>query len=137
MSAIDPAQLNGLALAYIGDAVYELHIRTHFLQKGYTRAQELHQKTTAYVSANAQAKCLHHWLENQRLYAVEETIIRRGRNAKSGSIPKNTDAFTYRYSTGFEALIGYLHLCGHHERLRDLLSDMPGAWEEESKDERE
>ena len=133
MSAIDPAQLNGLALAYIGDAVYELHIRTHFLQAGYTRAQELHQETTAYVSANAQAKRLHRWLENQQLNADEEIIVRRGRNAKSGSIPKNTDAFTYRYSTGFEALLGYLHLCGHHERLEDLLSEMPGAWEEEQR----
>ncbi|QQK74317.1 Mini-ribonuclease 3 [Salicibibacter cibarius] len=136
MSAIDPAQLNGLALAYIGDAVYELYTRTHFLQAGYTRAGQLHQKTTSYVSANAQANHLHRWLENQRLNADEEIIVRRGRNAKSGNVPKNTDAFTYRYSTGFEALIGYLHLCGHHERLKELLSEMPGIWEDEN-DERE
>ncbi|QDI91523.1 ribonuclease III [Salicibibacter halophilus] len=137
MSAMDPSQLNGLALAYIGDAVYELYVRTHFLQQGYTRAQQLHQETTAYVSANAQAKRLHDWLENQRLNADEETIVRRGRNAKSGSVPKNTDAFTYSYSTGFEALVGYLHLRGHHERLNDLLSGMPGTLEEESSNERE
>ncbi|MBB6451437.1 ribonuclease-3 family protein [Geomicrobium halophilum] len=131
MSTVDARQVNGLALAYIGDAVYELYVRMQLLQAGYTRPQQLHDKVTSFVSAKAQADLLHYWLDNKRLSASEEAIVRRGRNAKSGGIPKNTDVTTYRHSTGFEALIGYLHLTEEDERLTELFSDVPREWEGE------
>ncbi|SDJ09533.1 Mini-ribonuclease 3 [Natribacillus halophilus] len=135
MSLADAGQVNGLALAYIGDAVYELYVRERLLQAGYTRPHQLHAQATSYVSAQAQADLLQFWLKHERLDTDEKTIVRRGRNAKSGSVPKNIDVMTYRQSTGFEALIGYLHLQGKKERLTDLLSDWSNIWGEGERDE--
>lgn len=127
---VDEKQLNSLALAYMGDAVYELYVRHHLLQSGKVRPNQLHKEATAYVSAKSQAKYLHMLMEMEALTESEVTIVKRGRNAKSGSVPKNTDVQTYRYSTAFEALIGYLYLAGNEERIEELISTVFALAEE-------
>jgi ribonuclease III family protein len=119
---IDENQLNSLALAYLGDAVFETYVRYHLIQTGQIRPNQLHREATKYVSAKAQAAIVHRMLDAQILSDTEIVVLKRGRNAKSGSVPKNTDVLTYRYSTAFEALIGYLHLSGEVERLEELIS---------------
>ncbi|WP_020062276.1 Mini-ribonuclease 3 [Bacillus sp. 123MFChir2] len=118
---IDAKQLNSLALAYMGDAVYEQYIRYHLLQKGTVRPNQLHRLGTSFVSAKAQAKVVYHLLETSFLNEEEEAVLRRGRNAKSGSVPKNTDVQTYRHSTAFEALIGYHYLLNHQTRIEEIV----------------
>lgn len=113
----DVKQLNALALAYAGDAAYELFIRRHLLRKGMTKPNRLHQQATKYVSAKGQAKVIDQLRAEQFLTEEEEAIFRRGRNAKSYSNPKHTSVETYKKSTAFEAVIGYLYLIGSHERL--------------------
>ncbi|SEN75027.1 ribonuclease-3 family protein [Mesobacillus persicus] len=118
---VDEKQLNSLALAYMGDAVFEKYVRLHLLQSGRVRPNKLHKEATRYVSAKAQANIIHAFIENQLLSEKEIAVVKRGRNAKSGSVPKNTDVQTYRYSTAFEALIGYLFLGGNEKRLDELI----------------
>ncbi|MGX6978880.1 Mini-ribonuclease 3 [Vagococcus elongatus] len=118
----DYGLLNGLALAYIGDAVYELFVRESLIRQGNTRPNMLHQKATKYVSANAQADLMYEMLERDVLTEREKEIYRRGRNAKSHTTAKNADVKTYRISTGFEAVMGYLHLEGETERLQELMT---------------
>lgn len=117
----DPYLYNGLALAYVGDAVYDLYVRRHLLQLGGTKAHQLHRQATRYVSAKAQANLLQYLLEEELLTDRELELVKRGRNAKSGTSPKNTDIMTYRYSTAFECLIGYLYLNREQERLELLI----------------
>jgi ribonuclease III family protein len=110
--------LSPLALAFVGDAVWEIYARKHCMNKGVRRPAELHRLCTRYVSAKAQAKLVE-WLYPQ-LSEKEQDIVRRGRNAKSNHVRKNVDVVVYRYSTGFEALIGYLSGIGDEERLEEL-----------------
>jgi ribonuclease-3 family protein len=117
----DAEQLNGLALAYIGDAIYEVFVRRHLLIKGYVKPNRLHKAATHYVSAKAQAFILKKLIHDGTLSEAELSIVKRGRNAKSGTVPKHTDVQTYRYSTAFEALIGYLFLTGQSARLKDII----------------
>src|SRR4051812_568974 len=116
---LDVKQLNSLALAYMGDAVFEIYVRCHLLQSGKVRPHQLHKEATGYVSAKAQAEIIHDFLDRQLLSDEEVAVVMRGRNAKSGSIPKNTDVQTYRYGTAFEALIGYLYLLNQEDRLEE------------------
>ncbi|WP_306454055.1 Mini-ribonuclease 3 [Evansella halocellulosilytica] len=113
----EPEQLNALALAYMGDAVLEMYVRYRLIASGQVRPNKLHRTATEYVSAKAQAKVLHQLFDEKWLTEHEKSVALRGRNAKSGTIPKNTDHATYRYSTAFEALIGYLYLTDEFERL--------------------
>ncbi len=118
---LDPKQLNSLALAYMGDAVFETYVRYHLLQSGKVRPNKLHREGTKYVSAKAQAKILFQMRDEVILTEDELAVVMRGRNAKSATVPKNTDVQTYRYSTAFEALLGYLFLKGEVERLEELI----------------
>ena len=116
-------RLSGLALAYIGDAVYELAIRDYLLAKGMSHPHQLHRMATHYVSAKAQCAVMQAFLsEPQALSEQELTVYRRGRNAKSATVAKNTDVMTYRIATGFEALIGYLHVSQQHQRCTEFIS---------------
>lgn len=117
----DARQLNGLALAYMGDAVYEVYIRKFLLESGRVKPNDLHRASTKFVSAKAQAAQLHRLFEENFLTDEEKTVAKRGRNAKSGHIPKNTDVQTYNHSTAFEAVIGFLFLTGQLERMEAVI----------------
>lgn len=120
--SFDPKQLNGLALAYMGDAVYEQAIREHLIYSGKTKPNRLHVSATGYVSAKAQSYLIGKMDEAQMLTDEEMDYFKRGRNAKSYSKAKNADSKTYSQSTGFEALIGFLYLTGKTDRLQELIS---------------
>jgi len=115
----DPSQVNPLVLAYIGDAVYELYIRTLLVSKSNAHVHRLHMDSIKFVKAKAQSDIIHKIMD--KLTEDEQNIVRRGRNAKSGTIPKNADVTEYKYATGFESLIGYLYLMDDHSRLLDIL----------------
>ncbi|MEI5909173.1 Mini-ribonuclease 3 [Bacillus spongiae] len=117
-------QMNALALAYMGDAVYEMYVRRYLLERGKVKPNLLHREATKFVSAKAQATILKELLENDALTEEELSVMRRGRNAKSGSIPKNTDVQTYRYSSAFEAVIGYLYLLNRIDRIEELMTNI-------------
>ncbi|MBS4750278.1 Mini-ribonuclease 3 [Granulicatella sp. zg-ZJ] len=115
--------LNGLTLAYIGDAVYEVFIRDYLLTTGLTKPNHLHRAATRYVSAKAQAFLMMRMLSIEAFLTEKEIdIYKRGRNTKSHTSAKNTDIMTYRIATGFEAVMGYLHICKEEERLNTLLN---------------
>ncbi|NPV26971.1 MAG: ribonuclease III [Firmicutes bacterium] len=118
-----PEQLPPLVLAYIGDAVYELYIRSRLIEAGLTRVKNIHQRAVELVQASFQAQFLQE-IESQ-LTEEEQMMMRRGRNAKSGHVPKSAEMIEYRYSTGLETLIGYLYLKGEHKRLCELMSRVP------------
>lgn len=117
---MDVKEVNVKTLAYIGDVVYELHIREHVISNSHEQVNKLHKKTIKYVSAKAQAKIVE--ALNAELSDEEKDIIRRGRNADANTVPKNTDVVTYKIATGFEALIGYLYLCKNETRLKNLIN---------------
>ena len=111
--------LSPLVLAYIGDVIFEIFIRTVLVGKGEVKVGQLHKKSITFVKAKAQAEMVG---KLKDMLTVEETnIVRRGRNIKPASPPKNADIMDYRYATAFEALIGYLYLLGKHERLFEIL----------------
>lgn len=117
----DVKQLNSLALAYMGDAVFEQVVRKHLIRSGRVRPNILHKEATNYVSAKAQATIVKEMLDKDFLSEEEQAVLRRGRNAKSGSVPKNTDVITYHHSTAFEAVVGSLYLSEQTERLQEVL----------------
>jgi ribonuclease-3 family protein len=121
LRSMDVLQLNSLALAYMGDAVLEQAIREHLIRSGRVRPNTLHKEGTKYVSAKAQALVVRVMLTEKFLTEEEEAVLRRGRNAKSGSIPKNTDVQTYKYSTAFEAVLGSLYLLGNFNRVQEII----------------
>lgn len=109
--------LNGIALAYAGDAVYEVFVRDHLLSKGITKPGELQKNAVKFVSAKAQAYLISE-MENDAFLTEEELrYFKRGRNAHSKTTAKNTDVITYRISTGFEAVFGFNHLTGQNDRV--------------------
>lgn len=115
---VDLKMLSPLQLAYIGDAVYEIFIRTFLIGKKNISVNELHKEAIEYVNAKAQAD-ITHYLED-KLTEEEWQMVKRGRNAKSGSAPKNANFLDYRYATGFETLIGFLYLNGKYERILEI-----------------
>ena len=113
--------LNPLQLALVGDGVYELFIRNSILSNNLElSAHKMHVKAIGYVKAKSQSDIMHQ-LESL-LKEDELSIYKRGRNAKSATIPKNADVIDYRMATGFEALVGYLYLIGDKERLEFVLN---------------
>ncbi|MGF6952997.1 ribonuclease-3 family protein [Neobacillus sp. B4I6] len=134
-NTVDVKQLNSLALAYMGDAIYETYVRRHLLYSGKVRPNHLHRTGTSYVSAKAQSQILFQMMDHKLLDEEELAVVMRGRNAKSGTVPKNTDVQTYHYSTAFEALMGYLYLTGKKERLEELIS-RAFSYVEQRKEER-
>lgn len=112
--------LNPLQLALIGDGVYEIFIRNYILSENVgLSAHKIHMKAIQYVKAKAQSDIINA-LESE-LTEDELYIFKRGRNAKSATVPKNADVRDYRNATGFEALVGYLYLSGQEERLNNFL----------------
>lgn len=116
---VDVRAYSPLTLAYIGDAVYEVIIRTVVVERANRAANELHKRTVRYVQAGTQAAMIEALLEE--LTEDEEAVYKRGRNAKSYTVPKNASIQDYRKATGFEALVGYLYLTGQTERMLHLV----------------
>ncbi|MCA9723673.1 ribonuclease III [Kurthia gibsonii] len=106
----------------MGDSVLEIAVREHLLRNGKVKPNILHREATRYVSAKAQAKVVRKMIEEEFFTEDEAGVLRRGRNAKSGSVPKNTDVQTYHYSSAFEAVLGYLYLLGQEERIAEIIS---------------
>jgi len=120
-----PNLLHPLVLAYVGDAVYEAFVREFVVSLANHRPNHMHRLATRFVSAGGQAKSLEALMD--RLTQEELDIVMRGRNAKSGSVPKNADVLVYRHSTAFECLVGYLYYSQRFERLHELLSAAVGV----------
>lgn len=109
-----------LVLAYMGDAIFEVFIRNYLINEMTVSVHQYHKRATRYVRAKAQAEVVHA-LEAE-LTEAEWTIVKRGRNQKSATVPKNADLTDYKYATGFEALLGYLFYIGEYERLCQLMN---------------
>lgn len=124
--------LNGIALAYIGDAVWEVYVRDHLLLLGFTKPSQLQKTAAKYVSAKAQASVIKQ-MELEDFFTEEESqFFKRGRNAHSKTTAKNTDVLTYRISTGFEAVVGFLHLTQQTSRLEQFVIFSFGFLEQNS-----
>ncbi|MBR5236442.1 MAG: Mini-ribonuclease 3 [Clostridia bacterium] len=119
LDVIAAKNFSPLALAFIGDAVYEEFIRTKVLLRANTSANKLHREAVHYVKAAAQSAAVNALLPE--LSEEEEAIFKRGRNAHSPSVPKNANVTEYRAATGFEALLGFLHLSCQKDRLLYLM----------------
>lgn len=116
---VDLRTYSPLTLAYIGDAIYDLIIRTLIVKQGNSRPEKMHKRASALVKASAQAEMIERLLP--MLTEEEHAIYKRGRNAKSYTMAKNATMLDYRKATGFEALMGYLYLKEDMNRLIDLV----------------
>lgn len=119
---MDASLYNGLCLAYIGDAVFELYVRQYALNSSITKVNLLHKKVIEFTSGEAQAHALHKLLECNYLTEQEISYFKRGRNAHVHSSRKNIDLATYLDATGFESLIGYLYLNKEIDRLEQIIN---------------
>ena len=119
IAEVDIRTYSPLTLAYIGDGIYDLVIRSVVVGKGNTSAGELHKRTSQIVKAHTQAEMMEVLLP--LLTEEEADIYRRGRNAKSPTMAKNATMSDYRKATGFEALMGWLYLQDEFERLVELV----------------
>ena len=115
-------EYNVLILAYLGDSIYELFIRNYFIKNNLGKVNDLQNKSLEYVSAKSQRKIFEELENNNFLTEEELEIVKWGRNAK-GRVSKTTDIVTYRTSTGFECLIGYLYL-HNEERLKEVMQEV-------------
>ncbi|WP_010632246.1 Mini-ribonuclease 3 [Sporolactobacillus vineae] len=121
---VDPELLGSLTLAFMGDAIIETYVREAVIAASKAKIHRLHEQTISYVSAKAQSAFLHELTAAGFLTDQEQDIVRKGRNVKPHTVPKNTDVQTYNFSTGFEALIGYLHFAGRKKRIDEIMKRM-------------
>jgi ribonuclease-3 family protein len=119
LEEVDIKEYSPLTLAYIGDGIYDLIIRTLVINKGNKQVQKLHLETSALVNAGTQSKMMR--VLQEQLTEEEHAVYKRGRNAKSVSPAKNQSVTDYRRATGFEALLGYLYLKKEWQRILDLI----------------
>ena len=117
----DILMLSPLQLAYVGDAVYELLVRTYLLD-GNKNVNELHRATTKFVKAEGQADSVHK-LEDF-LTDREIRVVKKGRNTKTNTSPKHANIVDYKYATGFEALLGYLYLREEYDRINEIFEEI-------------
>ena len=133
LKEVDAGMYSPLVLAYVGDAVYEIMIRTKVVNGGNVQVNKLHKMSASLVKAETQAKII--LALQDELTEEEISIYKRGRNAKSFSMAKNASMKDYRMATGFEALVGYLYLTERLDRLAELVShglEKIGAFTEEN-----
>ena len=119
MKEVDIKEYSPLTLAYIGDSIYDLIIKSLVINEGNKQVQKLHRETSSMVQASAQTKMMRTIQEH--LTEEEHAVFKRGRNAKSVSPAKNQSITDYRRATGFEALMGYLYLKKEWKRMLDLV----------------
>ena len=120
---MDAKLMNGLSLAYIGDAYFEIMVRNHLLECGLTKVNELHKHAINFTSGAAQARFIDNFISDNILSETEIEIYKKGRNSAT-SHRKNLSGAEYQKATGFEALIGYLYLEKEMDRLNFLFSLM-------------
>ena len=114
-------EINVLVLAYLGDTIYENFVRKYLINRGIGNVNDLQKEAVTYVSAKAQASYLKKMMDVCFLSEEELDVVRRARNYKTTSHPKNCDIITYKYATGLEALIGYLNLKCENERIGEIM----------------
>ena len=117
---------NMLVLAYLGDSIYELYIRKYLVDKGIAKVKELQSESIKYVSAKSQSRYLKEMIDNNFFNEEELNIIKCARNHKNNHKPKNCDIITYKHSTAFEALIGYLYLKNDNRRIEEIINNIIG-----------
>lgn len=116
---------NVLVLAYLGDAIYEVYVRDFLVNvKGIVKVKSLQENACKYVSAKSQAKFLGSLINSNYFNDIELEIIYRARNHKGSRHPRNTDILTYKHSTAFEAVIGYLYLSNNIDRIKEMLDNI-------------
>lgn len=113
-------EYNSLVLAYIGDAIYEVLIRKHLIDKGFIKVNDLQKEALNYVSAKNQALFLKELLNNNFFTNDEIEIIKRARNTKTHSKPKNCDILTYKHATALESVFGYLYMNNKYDRIKEI-----------------
>lgn len=121
LQPMDIRTYSPLVLAYIGDAVFELFIRTKVVNHGSMQVNKMHKKSASLVKAKTQADLIK--VLEAELNEEEHAVYKRGRNARSATTAKHATMIDYRMATGFEALMGYLYLTGQYERLFTLVHD--------------
>ena len=117
--ARDIRQIPALTLAYLGDAIYELILRTMLVEQGMSHVDSLNKKASGFAKAPTQAKIFR--IIEESLNEEELGFYKRGRNAKSGSVAKSGTVMDYRMATGFESMLGYLYLSGRQDRILELV----------------
>lgn len=125
--------MNGLSQAYLGDAVYELYVRTHLIQKGITKINKLHKEAVVFTSAKSQSKIMDMLLPE--LTEDETAEFKRGRNSTAKQAKKTASVKEYKFATGLESLFGYLYL-NDQKRLEELFQRVvviieEGLWQQE------
>lgn len=120
-NSMNVLEINVLVLAYLGDTIYENYVRRYLISKGIGNVNSLQTESIDYVSAKAQAKFVNILIDNNFFTEEEMNVIKRARNYKSTSHPKNCDIVTYKYATGLEALIGYLDLTNRNDRIDEIM----------------
>lgn len=115
-------EVNSLVLAYLGDVIYEGYVRRFLISKGYCHVDELQKHAVTYVSAKHQAEFLKQMIDCNFLLEEELDVVKRARNYKTTSHPKNCDIITYKYATGLEALLGYLEFNGNFDRIDEIMN---------------
>lgn len=125
-----PEQMQALALAYIGDGIYDIMSREYVMKNHLGKINDLHRTVSTLVSARAQASFMKHILENNILTDIEESIYIRGKNQKNNSKAKNASIMEYKLATGLEAVFGYLYLEKNFERLEEMFNYIINLYEE-------
>ena len=115
-------EINVLVLAYLGDTIYENYVRKYLINKCIANVNDLQKEAVNYVSAKSQSGYLKKMIAGNFLSNEELDVVKRARNYKTTSHPKNCDIITYKYATGLEALIGYLNLKENIERIDEIMN---------------
>lgn len=113
--------MNTTALAFLGDAVYEVYVRKHVLEMEQIHVDRLHRLAVRYVRADGQARVVKRLLNEGFFTEEEAALVKRARNHRSASKPKNADPVAYKLATAFEALVGFLHFTGQQDRLEEVI----------------
>ena len=119
-------EINVLVLAYLGDTIYENYIRRFLINEGIANVNDLQKEAINYVSAKSQAAFLNRMIDDNFLNNDEIIIVKRARNYKTTSHPKNCDIVTYKYATGLESLIGYLEMENKRVRIDEIMNYILG-----------
>lgn len=130
---LEPDKIRPLALAYLGDTILDLYVRSRIVEGTTLHPKEMHQLASSMVNASSQAKMMKHILD--LLDEEEREVFRHARNQQSGTMPKNQSPIDYKWATGMEALLGYLYLKGREERLYQLMKEATDYLQEEKKHE--